>query len=82
MRPSALHPRAATYPWPRSGRGTHARGVRARGRYDRYSHLAMGAAKKALADAGLDKDSIDPFRFGVLIGSGVGGLQAVENSCR
>ena len=51
-------------------------------RYDRYSHLAMGAAKKALADAGLDKDSIDPFRFGVLIGSGIGGLQAVENSCR
>jgi len=51
-------------------------------RYDRYSHLAMGAAKDALADGGLSVEDIDSFRFGVLIGSGIGGLQAVENSCR
>jgi 3-oxoacyl-(acyl-carrier-protein) synthase len=50
--------------------------------YDRYSHLAMGAAKDALADGGLSVEDIDSFRFGVLIGSGIGGLQAVENSCR
>ena len=51
-------------------------------RYDRYSHLAMGAAKGALADGGLDASTIDPFRFGVLIGAALGGIQAVENSCR
>jgi 3-oxoacyl-[acyl-carrier-protein] synthase II len=51
-------------------------------RYDRYTHLAMAAAKTALADGGLTKDEITSERFGVLIGSGVGGLEAVETSCR
>lgn len=51
-------------------------------RYDRYAHLAMGAAKTALADGGLDKESIESKRFGVLIGSGIGGIEAVETSCR
>ena len=40
------------------------------GRHDRYSHLAMGAAKIALADGTLDAASVAPKRFGVLIGSG------------
>ena len=42
----------------------------------------MGAAKTALADGGLAKEEINSKRFGVLIGSGVGGLEAVETSCR
>lgn len=49
-------------------------------RYDRYSHLAMGAAKTALADGGLDKDAVDSKRFGVLIGSAMGGCSAIEAS--
>lgn len=51
-------------------------------RYDRYAHLAMAAAKTAMADGGLDHEKVDSKRFGVLIGSGVGGLEAVETSCR
>jgi len=51
-------------------------------RYDRYAHLAMAAAKTAMSDGGLDKDDVDSKRFGVLIGSGVGGLESVEESCR
>jgi len=51
-------------------------------RYDRYAHLAMAAAKTAMADGSLDKDDVDSKRFGVLIGSGVGGLESVEESCR
>ena len=51
-------------------------------RYDRYSHLAMAAAKTAMADGNLDADSVNGKRFGVLIGSGVGGLESVETSCR
>ena len=42
----------------------------------------MGAAKDALTDGRLETKDIDPTRFGVLIGSGVGGLEAVESSCR
>ena len=57
--------------WPRSRR-----------RYDRYTHLAMAAAKTAMADGALDASTVDSRRFGVLVGSGVGGLQAVEESCR
>jgi hypothetical protein len=51
-------------------------------RYDRYAHLAMAAAKTALSDGGLAKEDIVSERFGVLIGSGVGGLESVETSCR
>eukprot|EP00965_Chrysotila_dentata_P246157 6206987-Pleurochrysis_carterae.AAC.2 len=51
------------------------------GRHDRYSHLAMAAAKIALKDGALDTTAVNPKRFGVLVGSGVGGLQAVETSC-
>jgi len=51
-------------------------------RYDRYAHLAMAAAKTAMKDAGLDHEQVESNRFGVLIGSGVGGLEAVETSCR
>ena len=51
-------------------------------RYDRYSHLGMAAAKNAMKDGGLDADIVDGKRFGVLIGTGVGGLGAVEKSCR
>ena len=51
-------------------------------RYDRYAHLAMAAAKTAMEDGGLSADAVDSKRFGVLIGSGVGGLEAVETSCR
>jgi 3-oxoacyl-[acyl-carrier-protein] synthase II len=50
-------------------------------RYDRYAHYAMGAAKTCIADSGIDLDGVDKKRFGVLIGSGVGGLEAVEESC-
>lgn len=51
-------------------------------RYDRYAHLAMAAAKEAMNDGKLDKDDVESNKFGVLIGSGVGGLETVETSCR
>jgi len=38
----------------------------------RHTHFAVGAAKKAMADSGLDLDRIDPTRFGVYTGSGEG----------
>jgi len=38
----------------------------------RHTHFAVGAAKKAVADSGLDLNRIDPTRFGVYTGSGEG----------
>jgi 3-oxoacyl-[acyl-carrier-protein] synthase II len=47
-------------------------------RTDRFTHLAVGAAKEAMADAGFSGPVADPERFGVIIGSGIGGLQTTE----
>ena len=52
-------------------------------RSDRYTHFAVAAAKLAMKDAGLDTETnIDPERFGVLIGSGVGGMDTIESQSR
>jgi len=37
-----------------------------------HTHFAVGAAKKAMADSGLDLSRVDPTRFGVYTGSGEG----------
>ncbi len=48
-------------------------------RKDRYSLLAIKAAAEAMAMAGLEKGSLsDPFRIGVVVGSGIGGLRTIE----
>jgi 3-oxoacyl-[acyl-carrier-protein] synthase II len=39
----------------------------------RHTHFAVGAAKKAVADSGVDFDRLDPTRVGVYLGSGEGG---------
>jgi len=48
-------------------------------RTDRYTQLAVAATKMSLDDSGLDLASIDLDRAGVMIGSGVGGLQTMED---
>jgi 3-oxoacyl-[acyl-carrier-protein] synthase II len=48
-------------------------------RIDRFAQFAVAAAEQALLDAGgLDGLTVDPDRAGVLIGSGVGGLETME----
>lgn len=47
-------------------------------RSDRYAQFAMGAAKMAVADSGLDPQTIDPTRVGVMVGSGIGGLATLD----
>jgi len=49
-------------------------------RMDPYCHFAIAAAKLAVADSGLDMSKIDSCRGGVIVGSGVGGLQAMQAS--
>lgn len=45
-------------------------------RMDRYTQFAMAAAKELMAHAG-DLSGIDPWRAGVLVGSGIGGFHTV-----
>ncbi|EDY15952.1 3-oxoacyl-(acyl-carrier-protein) synthase 2 [Chthoniobacter flavus Ellin428] len=48
-------------------------------RTDRFTQLAVAAAKNALADAGIVEPLADPERFGCMIGSGIGGLKTTED---
>jgi 3-oxoacyl-[acyl-carrier-protein] synthase II len=47
-------------------------------RLDRFTQFAIAAAKDAVADSGIDFAQQDPFRCGVVIGSGIGGLWEFE----
>jgi 3-oxoacyl-[acyl-carrier-protein] synthase II len=46
-------------------------------RADRYAQLAIAASREAVAHAKL-QDDVDPTRVGVLIGSGIGGIETFE----
>ena len=49
-------------------------------RTDRFTHLAMAAAKMAVADSGIDMDNLkDRDRFGVIVSTGIGGLKTLQD---
>ena len=47
-------------------------------RLDRFSQFAVVGAVDALKDSGLEPGADDPFRCGVVLGSGIGGLNEIE----
>lgn len=47
-------------------------------RADRYVQYAVAAAKMAMDDSGVDVEQVDRRRFGVMVGSGIGGLSTLE----
>jgi len=47
-------------------------------RLDRYTQFAMAASQLAVKDSGLDFSREDPYRCGVILGSGIGGLNEFE----
>ena len=49
-------------------------------RNDRYVHLAFAATRRAMADAGLSREDLQPERTGVLVGSGIGGMETIETA--
>ena len=49
-------------------------------RMERFSQFAVAAAAEAFQDSGINMEQEDPFRAGVIIGSGVGSLQEVESA--
>ena len=46
-------------------------------RIDRFAQFAMAAAAQAVEDSGLDLKSIDLDRAGVILGSGIGGIESL-----
>lgn len=57
-------------------------GRKAARRLDRFCQLAVVAAREAVADSGLDPESWDGARVGVVIGCGMGGAQTWETQHR
>ena len=47
-------------------------------RLDRFTQFALVAGIDAVTDSGLDFSKEDPFRCGVILGSGIGGLNEIE----
>lgn len=47
-------------------------------RADRYVQLAVAASKMCVDHSGLNPESINPRRYGVMVGSGIGGLATLE----
>jgi 3-oxoacyl-[acyl-carrier-protein] synthase II len=50
-------------------------------RYDLFAQLAIAAAHQAITQAGLEGRFPSPERTGVVIGSGIGGMQTYEDNC-
>jgi len=47
-------------------------------RMDRFTQFAVFAAKEGITHSGLDLEQIDHDRFGVVVGSGIGGISTIE----
>jgi 3-oxoacyl-[acyl-carrier-protein] synthase II len=47
---------------------------------DRFTQFARIAAKQAIAQSGLEGQVNDPTKYGVIIGSGIGGLASLESA--
>jgi len=47
-------------------------------RMDRFTQFAVSAAVQAVDDSGLDLADCDPYRVGVIVGTGIGGIKEIE----
>jgi len=50
-------------------------------RLDRFSQFALVAADEAIKNSGIDLEKEDLDRFGVMLGSGIGGFETIETEC-
>lgn len=49
---------------------------------DRYTQLAMVSAMQAVKDSGMDLDTVDKNRIGVIFGVGIGGIKTFEDEVK
>jgi len=56
-------------------------GVKEYRRMDRYQQFAVVAAGEAVTNSGIEFPPRNPYRCGVVIGSGMGGLASIEGGC-
>jgi len=49
-------------------------------RMDPFMHYGVGASKQAVADSGIEIDERNAARIGVVFGSGIGGLETIEQT--
>ncbi len=47
-------------------------------RMDRFTQFAIAGAISAVKDSGLDLSKEDPYRVGVIVGTGIGGIKEIE----
>lgn len=47
-------------------------------RSDRFVHFAVAAVHETIKDGNFNSNSFDPFRVGVIIGSGIGGMDTIQ----
>ena len=47
---------------------------------DKYAQITVAAASQAMDDAGLKDGDMDPEKFGVIVGNGIGGIKSLEDS--
>lgn len=50
-------------------------------RMDKFCQYAIAAADQAIKQSQLNIETIDKYKFGVVIGSGIGGLGTIEQEC-
>ena len=50
-------------------------------RMDRVSQVAVIAAREAFEDSGITKENTDMERVGIVVGTGIGGVQTIETNC-
>jgi 3-oxoacyl-[acyl-carrier-protein] synthase II len=51
-------------------------------RMDRFTQFAVAAAGMAIEDSGLDLEVVDRDRAGVILGSGIGGIETLESQAK
>src|SRR4051812_36925329 len=56
--------------------------VREAKRLARFAQFGLAASVSAVKDSGIDFSKHDPFRSGVIIGSGIGGIETLEEKNR
>jgi 3-oxoacyl-[acyl-carrier-protein] synthase II len=51
-------------------------------RMDKFSHYAIASSHQALKNSGINLENTDLERFGVVLGSGIGGMETLESEMR